>query len=201
MRRHVRQGCSRPCDRGCKCRNCTPKCPTGPTGSTGATGTTGSAGLIGATGATGAPGVVGPPGPTTSDQYGYFTRTTPSVVTAGDDVDFETEELASPGVVLVGGSGSSVEVMEDGIYEIHFFVSALEANQFGIAVNGGVLLSSIYGQGSAIDQNSGRLILAANAGALLTLRNLSGAPISLVSAGGPNSAVVASLLVVKLADT
>jgi hypothetical protein len=46
MRRH-RSGCLSPCDRGCKCKDCVPKCPTGPTGAPGAPGPTGGIGPTG----------------------------------------------------------------------------------------------------------------------------------------------------------
>jgi hypothetical protein len=59
MRRH-KSGCASPCDRGCKCRNCAPKCPTGPTGAPGPTGFPGSPGFPGGTGPTGSPGPTGP---------------------------------------------------------------------------------------------------------------------------------------------
>jgi len=168
--------------------DCAPEdcdCPPGPQG---------SQGPRGATGATGEAGTFTP-------QYGYLVRTTATVIPDNGDVEFTSSDIASPGVNLIGGSGPNVQIVDPGVYELHFLVDVNEQNQFGITVNGAVLAFGIYGQELINAQNAGRLILAVNAGAILTLRNLSGGAVALqATAGGANPSITASLLIVKLAD-
>ena len=183
------------------CCDCPPEkdcpCPEGPQGPQGPQGARGSQGERGEQGPQGAQG---PQGGIATAQYGYVTRTSSAVVPAGGDVVFESQDIASPGIVLT--AGSNIQIVEAGVYEVHFFVAANEANQFGITVNGAVLEGGIYGQASINTQNAGRLILAANAGAFLTLRNLTGDAVSLdANAGGPNPSITASVLIVKLRST
>ena len=187
--------CDCPPEKDCPCPEEGPQGARGPQGLQGLEGPQGEQGLQGAQGEQGEQGPQGPQGgtsPADVAQYGYFSRSTVGVISNNDNVPFETA-LSSPGVTQIAGA---IVLAEAGVYEVHWFVDVVEPNQFAIAVNGGVLVDSIYGQDVANDQNCGRLILNANAGSALELRNVSGAAVSLNSTGA--AARTASIVVVKL---
>lgn len=95
-----------------------------------------------------------------------------------------------------------INVVSAGTYAITFSVSGLQANQFGISVNGALPTpSTIYGSGAGTQQNTGFTILTLGAGDSIQIVNYSSnAAVSLQTlAGGTQANVLASVYFLRLA--
>lgn len=222
MRSHnAKAFCNSSCSPGCRCSKCRPKCPTGPTGASGASGPTGPGGPGGsaATGPTG-PCCTGPTGPCCTGPTGasgadtpqglaaflYAYKTEASIIADGADVSFQ-EELAETGG-LTHASGSAIFVIgEPGFYEFTWSITADEENRFQLVFTppvGPVFVSPIFGSDDADQQNWGNVIFGiAEAGTTMTLRNVSGAAVTLdnqagLQAGPPTPNVTASMSIKRL---
>ncbi len=114
-------------------------------------------------------------------------------------VVFDTNGLLTSGFTHTPGS-SAITVVNSGTYEIEFSVSGVEPNQFAVFLNGVPVSSSVYGSGAGTQQNNGQVILALNAGDLVTVCNhSSAAAVTLQTlAGGTQTNVNASIVIRRL---
>jgi hypothetical protein len=105
---------------------------TGPQGPTGLQGLTGPTGLQGLTGPQGVPGLGG-----SNAVWGSFwSTTTQSIDQNPDDLYPGTLNNSDPnnnGVVLVGGTGSQMQVLYDGVYNIQFSAQIIDTTSGGSA--------------------------------------------------------------------
>ena len=180
--------------------------PIGPQGPQGEVGPQGPAGPTGATGATGATGPVGPQGPAgTVLSYANFYATmppdNPALITPGEDVAFPTN-----GVIAntdIGRTGDTTFLLsEAGTYLVSYILSATEAGQLVLTLNGAELASTLVGRDSGGAQLVGSsIITTATADSILTVRNPAASTENLLltpSAGGA-SPVTAQLVILRLA--
>jgi hypothetical protein len=174
---------------------------TGPTGNAGFVGPTGAVGPIGITGATGAPGAVGATGPigpaSELDQFGYVYNQAAQLVEG--DTTFDSNGILSSGITHTPGS-SQIVINSAGLYQITFTVSAVNANQFALFLNGAPIPGAVYGSGAGTQQNSGQVIVNMAVGDVITLTNhTSPIPVTLQTlAGGTQTNVNASVLLEKI---
>jgi hypothetical protein len=133
--------------------------------------------------------------------YGYIYNLSAQVVPLEAAVTFDSNGLGTPGITHAPGSANIV-VADPGDYKITFSVSATEPCQFAIFDNGVVVPESVYGSGAGTQQDAGQVILAVNAGDVITLvNNTSAAAVTLAAAppiGGTATAVNASVILEKL---
>lgn len=172
--------------------------PQGPTGLTGATGATGPQGPTGATGPQGpAGGVLG-----FADFYALMPSDNATAISPGSDVAF-------PSTAVIGGSGisristTSFSLENTGVYQVLFQVSATEAGQLVLTLNGTELPYTVVGRASENSQIVGVAIVQTTAAnSVLTVRNpsagASDATITLTQNAGGVSAVSAHLVITRL---
>lgn len=156
---------------------------TGPLGAIGALGSTGNTGATGQTGNTGTTGNTGPLGQSIEDlafayiTYGGTTSLTggsPFNTTPAAGIPFDNN-VALNNVTHVLGS-TDITVLNGGVYEVGFIVHGPLPIRFAVYVNGVIASGSAFGSGSsaAVEAvSSGRIAVTANAGAVITIRNLS----------------------------
>ena len=181
----------------------------GPTGAPGAQGIQGLQGAAGApsivpgppgtqgpTGPTGPQGATGPTGPQANAQYGYVYNTALELVSAGENIVFNTSGLMGGGVTFVGGRALVVSVAGD--YRISFSVSGSMANQFTAMLNGNPIPGMTYGAGAVTEQNTGMAIVSLVANDGVTLQNNTPPGVTLP---GNAPQVNASLLIERLGAT
>jgi BclA-like protein/collagen triple helix repeat protein len=177
--------------------------PAGVNGATGATGPTGTAGQVGdtgPTGPTGADGPTGPPGPGSAPEYAYIYNQTAQTVPIEADVIFDSNGPATAGFTHAPGT-SQILVNTAGDYRIGFSVTGVEVSQFGVFLNSAPAPETVYGTGSATEQNTGQAIIAVAAGDTLTLRNHSStAAVNLQTLAGGGQANVNASLVIERVD-
>jgi hypothetical protein len=171
----------------------------GTDGSPGTPGADGSPGTPGTDGSPGTPGADGAPGSNGVSAYAYYYNVGAANVAVGAAVPFDTNGISSPGFTHAVGA-SAVTLVDAGVYKVSFIVSATEANQMAVFLNLTVVAGGIYGSGAGTQQNSGQVIIQANAGDVLTLRNhTSAAVVGLqAAAGGSAASVNASVSIEKL---
>ena len=181
---------------------------TGPAGADGADGATGPAGADGADGATGpagADGSDGATGPAGADgtsvvpEYAYIYNEGAQTVPVEDTVEFDTNGLSTSGISHAPGDNAIV-VYNPGIYKVTYIVTAVEANQFAVFVNGALAPGAVLGAGGGARQNTGQMLLQFLAGDVISLVNhSSAAAVDLqIPAGGTQSNVNASILIERL---
>jgi hypothetical protein len=131
--------------------------------------------------------------------YAYYYNVGAANVAVGAAVPFDTNGISSPGFTHAVGA-SAVTLVNAGVYKVSFIVSATEANQMAVFLNLTVVGGGIYGSGAGTQQNSGQVIIQADAGDVLTLRNhTSAAVVGLqAAAGGSAASVNASVSIEKL---
>jgi hypothetical protein len=176
----------------------------GPQGATGATGPTGFKGDTGPTGDTGPAGTpggpTGPTGPAVSSNFAYIYNTENQEVLVEQDIVFDANGA------LVGISHmvdtSQMIIESSGIYAIWFLVAGQEPNQFTLFQNETAVPGSIYGSGDTVQTNPGMVIIAAEAGDVLSLRNhTSSASVNLQTmSGGLQANINASIMIFKISD-
>lgn len=175
--------------------------PQGPVGPQGPIGATGATGTTGATGATGATGPQGPAGGVLN--YGDFYALMPSdnvtAIATGSDVVFPQTGAVSSGITRSGSTGFVLATA--GVYQVLFQVSAAEAGQLVLTLNGEELPYTRVGRAGENTQLVGMaLVQTTAANATLTLRNPAGTGNALTltpNAGGPYP-VSAHLVIVQL---
>jgi hypothetical protein len=92
---------------------------------------------------------------------------------------------------------SAITFHNTGVYLVHWIISGIEPNQFGLFINDQEVFGTVYGSGSSNQQNSGQSILTVTAGDVLTLRNYSSATAVTLQQviGGTQRTVNASILI------
>lgn len=154
--------------------------PRGPVGFSGATGNTGSTGFTGFTGIT---GNTGPAGQAAADlAFAYITFSGATSITGGSPFNLNAaagipfnNDVILNNVNHIPGS-TDIQVLNGGVYEIGFIVHGPSPIRFAVYVNGVVVNGSALGSGdsAAVEAvSSGRIAVSANAGAIITIRNLS----------------------------
>jgi hypothetical protein len=169
---------------------------TGPAGSPG--GATGATGPSGATGGAGATGATGPGGLT---EYAYIYNLTAQTVAIEADVLFSNNGVIVGTISHILGT-SQIFFGSAGDYAVWFNVAGTEPNQFALFLDGVLVPGSIYGSGAGTQPNPGMVIITADAGDALTVRNhSSAAAVGLASLiGGTQANANASVLILKLSS-
>ncbi|WP_227019254.1 collagen-like triple helix repeat-containing protein [Sinanaerobacter chloroacetimidivorans] len=171
--------------------------PTGPTGDTGPTGPTGDTGPTGPTGDT---GPTGPTGGAFTVEYAYIYNTGIQTVPVEENILFNAngallglDHIVNTDEIVVGS---------DGIYSVWFLVAAEEANQFALFQNGMEVPGGIYESGDLTQPNPGMVMIAANEGDVLSIRNhTSLSSVNLQNmAGGTQTNVNASVTILKISE-
>jgi hypothetical protein len=129
-------------------------------------------------------------------QYAYVYDLSPQSVNVESAITFDSNGPMSSGISHPPGA-AGITVADAGIYDVQFSVSAVQANQFAVAVNGVVVPSTIYGSGAGLQQNVGQAIIAVPALGVLTIVNhTSAAAVTLqVAAGGTQADTNASVVI------
>lgn len=132
-------------------------------------------------------------------QYASIYNLSVQTVAIEDDVVFDNNSILTSAFIHVPGS-SQISILETGTYKVNFSVSGMEPNQFALFLNGALVVGSVYGSGSGIQQNNGAVLLVASVGDILTLRNHSSAAAVTLSnyIGGTAENVNASMVIEKL---
>ena len=175
----------------------------------GTTGPTGATGPIGVTGSTGFTGVTGATGPPITTTYGQIYNTASQSVGSGSDVTFNTNANLS-GITHTTSTGNIV-VGTAGTYFVTFTVTAqsvvLAAKPLAFAIyhNGTLVPNMNFGITSPSVslttgdyQVSGFAMVSVASGATLTLRNTTGASITLPTGIGNQTVINASVTIVRL---
>lgn len=185
-----------------------PQGPAGPAGAIGATGPqgpigeTGATGPIGATGATGPQGPIGPQGPvgpqgpagtvlSFADFYALMPPDNAAPIAPGADVAFPQNGPVG-GTNITRLSDTEFALLDPGIYLVQFQVSADEAGQLVLTLNGAELPFTVVGRATGTSQLVGvALVETTVATSVLTLRNPADATTALTitpDAGGTEAA-------------
>lgn len=122
------------------------------------------------TGATGATGATGPSA--ASAQYAYIYNTSVQAVPMGSDIALDTNGAMSEGFSHTPGT-PGVTVLTAGIYTINFSVLGVNLNQVALLRNGAPIPGTLYGTGTGPSQNNGKIIIALNAGDVISLNVVS----------------------------
>jgi len=188
--------------------NTGPAGSSGATGSSGAKGATGATGEAGANGSNGAPGIAGVPGvagtpgatgPAAVAQYANLFNMDTQIVAPETDIAFTNNGVMTSDFVHRPFT-SQLTIAAAGDYAVWFTVTAVEPNQFSVFDNGLVVDGSTFGSGAGTQQNSGMVIVRANAGDILTLRNHSSITAVTLEffTGGSAFTTSASMIIEKL---
>jgi hypothetical protein len=120
-------------------------------------------------------------------------------------VPLQADILFSNNGVIVGSithalGTAPITIGTAGTYSIWFNAACNESNQFTLFQNGVAVAGAIYGSGAGTQPNPGMVIITANAGDVLTLRNhTSAAAVTLQTlAGGTESNADASIMIQKI---
>ncbi len=114
-------------------------------------------------------------------------------------VTFDTNGVLTAGIAHSAGD-AGITIVNSGAYEITYSLSGVQPNQMALFVNGVVVAGSVYGSGAGTQLNSGQVIVAIPAGAVVTLVNhTSAAAVGLQTlAGGTQANANASVAITKL---
>jgi hypothetical protein len=146
-------------------------------------------------------GPTGPTGPAAVVNLGEVFNQGAQTVPLEADVSFDSNGILSGGITHAQGT-STIVVGIAGVYRVDFSVSAVQANQFGIFVNGAAATGLTYGSASGSQQNGGHGLVALQAGDIVTLRNHS-SPTAVdlqTLAGGTQTNVDASVTIERVSD-
>lgn len=182
----------------------------GPAGTQGIPGPTGAQGIPGPTGAQGIPGPAGTQGPTGPQgmtgtiglsEYAYIYNLDAQVVALEAGILFSNNGVMVGTITHAAGT-SEIRIGSAGNYAIWFNVSGVEPNQFALCKNGNPVSGSIYGSGAGTQENSGMVIITADAHDVLTVRNhTSTAAVTLQTLdGGTEINSNASILIQKISE-
>ena len=194
-------GCAEHC---CICTNCPPG-PQGPQGIQGPVGPAGPQGPVGPQGAVGPQGPQGEPGPAGgvlgfADFYALMPTDNPDPIAAGADVSFPQNGPTSA-TSITRTSDSSFTLADPGVYQVLFQVSAAEAGQLVLTLNGAELPYTVVGRETGATQIVGiALVETTTADALLTVRNPegTGGSLTLTPNAGGTEPVSAQLVITQL---
>lgn len=192
---------------------CGPPGPMGPCGPKGDKGDIGPMGPCGPKGDKGDPGCMGPAGPMGpcgpkgekgSDApqglaaYAYIFNTSNQTVCPKESVKFNTNGIIQGPISHIEGT-SKISIGSDGIYAVWFYVAGREQNQFTLFQNNDPVACSTYSSGGPSRANPGMVILTAECGDILTLRNTGLCETNLTNDScGKLESVNASVLIQKL---
>jgi hypothetical protein len=120
-------------------------------------------------------------------------------VAVGAAVLFDTNGILTGGIAHSAGL-APITFSASGTYKLTFSITAVEANQFTLFLNGVPLTGATYGSGAGTQQNNGQFIVTLVAADSLTIRNFtSAAAVTLQTiAGGTQTNVNASVVIEKL---
>ncbi|SET15475.1 hypothetical protein SAMN05660297_01520, partial [Natronincola peptidivorans] len=165
----------------------------------GATGPQGPAGPVGATGPQGPVGPTGATGPQGLSEYAYIYNTTPQTVLVEADIVFSDNGVITGNITHVPGTAAII-LGSAGDYAVWFYASALEPAQFTLFQNGAPVPGATYGTEAGTSSNPGWVIISAQAGDVLTVRNhTTETPVILQTfAGGVQVNTNASVLIQKI---
>jgi hypothetical protein len=154
-------------------------------------------GMTGLSGSTGPMGVTGPTGPS----LGNFARVynlSAVTVDGGKPVLFDSNGMLSG--FTHSTVSSQVYAGNTGIYHVTFSLTPSQVSQFLIYVNGSAISDSLYGTGSASQQNNGDTIVSLNSGDFVELYNstTSSAVTLPTQTGGIGTNVNASMTITQL---
>ena len=173
--------------------------PAGPQGPVGATGPAGPQGPVGETGATGpqgpAGGVLG-----FADFYALMPPDNAATVAPGTDVSFPQDGPTSGTSILRAGP-DSFTLADIGTYQVLFQVSATEAGQLILTLNGEDLDYTVVGRDTGSSQIVGMALVETTAiNAILTVRNPAGtaAALTITPLAGGTRPVSAHLVITQL---
>lgn len=172
----------------------------------GSTGEIGVTGPLGATGATGFTGPTGETGPQISSVYGQIYNTSGQTVTSGSSVTFNNN--ASLSGISHSASSANIVVNTSGTYFFMFRITVQSVvlvskdHSFAIYNNGTIVANTNFGISTpAVSltntgdyELSGSGIITVSAGNTLTLRNTTGASITLPTGIGTQTVANASVL-------
>lgn len=147
--------------------------PIGPCGPKGDKGDKGDPGCMGPAGPMGPPGPKGEKGsdaPQGLAAYAYIFNTGHQSVCPGDSIRFGTNGIIQGPISHIEGT-SKINIGSNGVYAIWFYVAGKEQNQFTIFKNNDPIACSTYNSGGPSRANPGMVILTAECGDILTLRN------------------------------
>ena len=180
-----------------------PRGPPGATGSTGATGpqgpagSTGSTGPVGPIGATGPAGPTGPPGPPGSvSQCAYIYKVTAQALAQNDDVVFDSSTILTPGISYAPFS-APITLGLAGYYYVSYTLPNVNSGTFALFLDGVMVPLTGFAASLIPGSLSSSIIIAATAGQILTLRNLS-VLVALLPSGSGFPGFNAALLIMYL---
>ena len=135
-------------------------------------------------------------------EYGYIYNLSAQVVPLETDIIFDSTGVSTPGITHTPGT-AQIFVTNPGDYEVNFYVTAFEPNQFTLFLNGAPVPGTTYGTGAGTQANYGQAIITLASGDILTLRNhTSAAAVTLQTlAGGTQTNVNASIVIKMLSST
>ena len=194
--------------------------PQGPVGATGATGPQGPAGVagpagpqgpvgetgpIGPQGPIGETGPVGPQGPAGgvlgyADFYALMPPDNTATVAPGTDVSFP-QDGPNSGTGIARSGPDSFNLAEIGTYQVLFQVSATEAGQLILTLNGADLAYTVAGRATGSSQIVGMAIVETTAiNSILTVRNPEGtaAALTITPLAGGTRPVSAHLVITRI---
>ncbi len=147
----------------------------------------------------GSQGPAGAAGTAASTDYAFIYQSTAQSVDPQADVTFDTNGSIFGSIAHTVGD-SIITINTPGNYKILFSVTAQQANQFALFLNGGLVAGSIYGSNDTDQQNTGVAIITVTSSSTLTLRNFTSATSVLLEtlAGGTANNVTASILIQRL---
>ncbi len=189
--------------------------PTGPQGlpgepgPIGPQGPTGPEGPQGPVGPQGPPGETGPAGPqglaavalAFANFYALMPPDNAGTIAPGTDVSFP-QDGPSSGDGIITRAGDASFILEDvGTYHVLFQVSATEAGQLVLTLNGAELPYTVVGRGTGNSQIIGMALVTTTAtGSVLTVRNPegTGTALTLTPSAGGTEPVSAHLVITQL---
>jgi len=133
-----------------------------------------------------------------TEPYAYIYNTGNQSIVAEGSIPFSSNG-ALLGITHNAGS-EPIAIETAGTYSVWFTVTGQSANQFALFQNDILVPGSIYGTGVASSNNAGIVMINADAGDLITLRNhTSSGPVILDnSTGGTQTNVSASITLLKI---
>jgi len=131
--------------------------------------------------------------------FGYIFNEGAQVVPIDADIVFDSNGPLS-GLTHAPGN-SQIQINAAGTYSISFSISGVEPSQFAVFVNGAQAPGTVYGSGAGTQQDNGLLLITLSANDIVTLRNRSSAAAVTLQtlAGGTQTNVNASILILRVA--
>lgn len=175
--------------------------PAGPQGPVGATGPAGPQGPVGATGPAGPQGPAGEPGGVLAfaNYYALQPGDNPTPIAPGEDVSFP-QDGPNSGTGITRISDTDFSLTNVGTYQVQFTVSAADAGQLALTLNGTELPYTLVGQTSDGQLVGTALVPTDVATSVLTVRNpaVNTADLTLAPSAGGTSPVASQLVIIQL---